>query len=462
MRAGTSLRGRLVCGVIVLAALGMAIVDTASLVALRVYFRSLADTSLTAAQGRIAHQVRGRPLSINSGQLQDLVPVGFVVVLLDDSGRAVTRTRSADPPELPATVDTGFAAEPITLSSAGPEYRAQQFALGEHIQFVPDAGPPVRVSAAILAESLGPTAEVLNQLLLFELAATGVALVGIALLSLGALRVGLRPLREMAATASGIAAGDLSQRMEVADVTTEIGQVATALNEAFDARSRSEERLRQFVADASHELRTPLTTIRGWAELHQHGLADEQLTARAMSRIQHEATRMQATVGELLLLAELDQGRRLAREPVDLGALAVDAVADARAVDQQRRVEAELHGEMTVLGDENRLREVVQNLVGNALNHTPSDTSVRVSVRGQDGAVELVVADEGPGMDPDTAARAFERFFRGDQSRSPGTAGSGLGLSIVESIVRAHGGTVGLCTGPGEGSVFTVRFSSAP
>ncbi|WP_344585420.1 HAMP domain-containing sensor histidine kinase, partial [Streptomyces lunalinharesii] len=237
----------------------------------------------------------------------------------------------------------------------------------------------------------------------------------------------------MATTATAIAEGNVDQRIEVADRPSEIGEVATALNRAFDERQHSEERLRQFVADASHELRTPLTTIRGWAQLHLHGLArDPEMVERAMLRIEDEAARMHGMVEELLLLARLDQGRPLAVAPVDLGRLAQDAVADAHALDPSRPITIGEQGQACAHGDEDRLLQVLRNLLDNALRYTPPGTPISVTVRAPDSDhVQLDVTDEGPGMAPDTASRIFERFYRGDTSRTPGTGGTGLGLSIV-------------------------------
>ena len=471
MERKVSLRGRLVCGVIALAALGMIIVDAASVVALHVYFRDRADAWLADTRDRIAHEIGNQTVVVTSNTLNSLVQPGYVFSLVGADGKVVAQTTATDspdqpvaPPALPSSVDKDFAAVPTTIDatdSSGPQYRVARLSVGTHVRYVRADGGQVPVTAAVLAESLGPTTDAVGRLMLFEAGATVVALAGIGLLSFVALKVGLLPLRHMASTAHNIAAGDLSQRIDVPNSATEVGQVATALNEAFDARQRSEERLRRFVADASHELRTPLTTIKGWADMHQHGLAGAELTAKAMSRIQQEAARMQVLVSELLLLAELDRNHPPAAEPVDLGALAGDAVADARVADPSRRVHLTVEGDTMVSGDENRLRQVLQNLVCNALDHTPSGARIDIRVHGGNGTVELVVADDGPGMDEATASRAFERFYRADRSRTPGTAGTGLGLSIVRSIVLAHGGTVDLVTAEGGGSAFTVRLSSA-
>jgi signal transduction histidine kinase len=293
-------------------------------------------------------------------------------------------------------------------------------------------------------------------------------------------RNSLRPLAEVERTAQAIAAGDLSQRVPEGDQRTEVGRLSTSLNgmlgriesafraqQASEAEARgSEEKMRRFVADASHELRTPLTSIRGFAELYRQGaVGSDQEVARLMSRIEAEGSRMGVLVEDLLLLARLDQRRPLSLTPVDLAAIAGDAVHDARAVQPDRPIALHLDESLTdvpvVLGDEGRLRQVVGNLVTNALTHTPPGTRVGVSI-GQDAGGDVLllrVSDEGPGMDAADAARAFERFYRADTSRTRDGAevgGSGLGLAIVASLVEAHGGTIALDTAPGRGATFTV------
>jgi two-component system OmpR family sensor kinase len=261
-----------------------------------------------------------------------------------------------------------------------------------------------------------------------------------------------------------------------ADPRTEAGELGAALNRmlariegAFAERTASEERLRRFVADASHELRTPITTIRGYAELHrQGGLEDPEARWAAMERTEQEALRMGALVDDLLLLARLDQGRPLDRAPVDLGAVAADTVADTTVAHPGHVVVLDrAPGPLVVAGDDHRLRQVVANLVGNATDHTPDGTTVTVRLAAEPGppdapgAVRLEVADDGPGMAPEVAARAFERFARGDASRSRRSGGSGLGLSIVAAIVEAHGGTVALRSHPGHGTTVAVRLPPA-
>jgi two-component system OmpR family sensor kinase len=283
----------------------------------------------------------------------------------------------------------------------------------------------------------------------------------------------LQPLVEVEKTAAAIAAGQLESRVPQSDPGTEVGQLALALNgmlaqiqravassEDSAATARvSEERMRRFITDASHELRTPLTTIRGFAELYRQGAAGD--VEMLMSRIESESRRMAGLVEDLLLLAQLDAQRPLEHRRVDLLGLASDAVHDAQSLAPSRPIVMEVldgPGTPEVLGDEARLRQVLANLVANALQHTPADTRVTVRVGTGGGAAVLEVADEGPGMEPEDAARAFERFYRTDASRTRASGGTGLGLSIVDSLVRAHGGRVVVAIEPGRGCCFRVTL----
>ncbi len=303
----------------------------------------------------------------------------------------------------------------------------------------------------------------LGRMLTVEGVATVLVLAALAAMALWVLRLGVRPLAHMAETAGAIAAGDLSQRVEHADDRTEAGQLGTALNammeqieEAFDERAATEERLRQFVADASHELRTPLTSIRGYAELWRAGgLREAGDVGEAMRRMEQEARRMGLLVDDLLLLARLDQGRPLETAPLAFDRLVDDAVRDARAVEPDRPIDLTAEA-VTVVGDDHRLRQVIGNLLANARLHTPPGTPVHVSLRAGGDRVRLEVADEGPGLAPEVAARVFERFYRGDPARTRARGGSGLGLSIVAAVAEAHGGRVSVDTAPGAGARFVV------
>jgi two-component system OmpR family sensor kinase len=284
------------------------------------------------------------------------------------------------------------------------------------------------------------------------------------------------PLHQVEQTAARIAEGDLSQRMEGYNPQTEIGQLSASLNamlghieDAFDARTRSEGKLRRFVADASHELRTPLVTIRGYSELYRHGaLQDPEAVGNAMHRIESEAKRMTQLVEDLLMLARIDERRPTETVDVDLLHLAYDAAGDARASSPDRPVEVVgLHGAAPasawVHGDESRLRQVVANLVTNSLRYTPESTPVEIAV-GVERSVDetfnavLQVRDHGPGIHGEDAERVFERFYRADSSRTRETGGTGLGLSIVAAIVQQHDGTVRLTETAGGGATMTVRI----
>ena len=240
-----------------------------------------------------------------------------------------------------------------------------------------------------------------------------------------------------------------------------VGALAASVLWASRRRAADEEKLRQFVADASHELRTPLTSIRGYAELWRAGgLREGGDVDDAMRRMEQEARRMGLLVDDMLLLARLDQGRPLGAAPLALDRLVDDAVRDARAVEPDRPIEL-VAGPATVVGDEDRLRQIVGNLLANARLHTPPGTPVSVTVRSVGDRVRLEVADEGPGLAPDVAARVFERFFRGDPARTRASGGSGLGLSIVAAIAAAHGGRVSVDTAAGAGARFVVDLPLA-
>ncbi len=330
----------------------------------------------------------------------------------------------------------------------------------------------------VLAEAipLTGTDAALHHLLALELLVSGAVLIALAAAAWLIIRLSLRPLQKMAGTAGEIAAGDLSQRVEETDDRTEVGRLGRALNvmlgrieTAFREREASEARLRRFVADASHELRTPLTSIRGYAELFQHGLAERPADLdTAMRRIDSESTRMAGLVDDLLLLARLDQGRPLEREPVDLTTLAADAAQDARAVDPSRTVTCETPPSCPIIGDEGRLRQLLGNLVSNALDYTPAGSPLEIiallePLQGlAQSRARIFVVDHGAGIAPEDAAHVFERFWRSDPARVRAHGGAGLGLSIVAAIADAHGGRVSIVETPGGGATFVVELPSEP
>jgi two-component system OmpR family sensor kinase len=332
----------------------------------------------------------------------------------------------------------------------------------------------------VIATDLAQDTRIIGRLVGLELVVGLIVLTLLGTVGYLLVRNSLRPLAAVEHTAQAIAGGDLSRRVPTGDSRTEVGRLSLALNgmlarieSSFRAQRASEEqarasetRMRRFVADASHELRTPLTSIRGFAELYRQGaVSNPEDTRRLMQRIEAEAARMGLLVEDLLQLARLDQQRPLAITPVDLAELAGDAIHDARAVQPDRSLALHLDESLSdvpvVLGDEARLRQVVGNLVTNALTHTPPTARVTVTIaeeHGDAGTVVLRVADEGPGLAPEDAARVFERFYRAEASRTRESGGTGLGLSIVAALVAAHGGTVELLTAPGQGATFVVRL----
>ncbi len=295
-----------------------------------------------------------------------------------------------------------------------------------------------------------------------------VALLAVAALSVRAVRRGLRPLAGISETAAAIGAGDLTRRVAGAGAPTEVGRLGDSLNAmlaqleaAFRDRGLSEDRLRRFVADASHELRTPIATIRGYAELFRRGAGDRPADLDlAMRRIESESERMGALVDELLLLARLDQGRPLDRDPVELTGLAADAVADALTARPDHVVDLHYSGPVTVLGDRARLRQVLDNLLSNVAHHTPPGTRADVSVRTEGAHAVVEVADDGPGLPDGEHRRVFERFYRATTAR-PDHTGAGLGLSIVSAVAVAHGGGAAVGPTPGGGATFTVTLPLA-
>ena len=300
-----------------------------------------------------------------------------------------------------------------------------------------------------------------------------IALVGLLVVAWLVVRHDLLPLERIARAAESIAGGDLTHRAGVTHDNTEVGRLGTAFDAmldqietsfdeqraALDAKAASEERLRRFVADASHELRTPLTAVRGYADLYRAGgLSDPDELATAMSRIGTESRRMGALVDDLLLLARLDQGRPVRRDPVDLSRIADEAVADARALEPGRPIAATIEPGVVVAGDEDRLRQVVGNLLANVRVHTPADTPVEVAVRSDGEEAELRVIDHGPGIDEAVGSSVFDRFYRADPGRSRDNGGTGLGLSIAASLVTAHDGRIWHEATPGGGATFVVRL----
>ncbi|MEY3133618.1 MAG: hypothetical protein RIT49_276, partial [Actinomycetota bacterium] len=295
-----------------------------------------------------------------------------------------------------------------------------------------------------------------------------IAILVTALVSRWIVAIGLKPLEKVEETAEAIAAGNFSARLPAAKPDTEVGRLTTALNtmlgrmeQSFADKVESENKLRRFVADASHELRTPLTAIRGFAELHRQGaVVGEEKTKELINRIEGESIRMSSLVEDLLLLARLDQSRQLDLEPVDLNTLITEVVASAKAAGPNHPIKLILpQEEIFVLGDSRRIHQVVANLLANARTHTPAGTNITVTAIQELTQTIIEVSDDGPGLAKADQERIFERFYRADPARVRSSGeGSGLGLSIVDAVMQAHGGYVSVKSELGKGATFTLHF----
>ncbi|MFE9334232.1 sensor histidine kinase [Streptomyces sp. NPDC006925] len=496
LRVRRSLRARLVLSVVAMIAVVAAVIGAVTTIALHTYLYQQLDSQLkdvtfrAAGPGPPGHQ---RPEGLEKLRFLKVggQPVGTVGAFVKDSGDGAS--------------DDGSGGSGSTFSSAARSVQqqpadgmpgvgirkltgAQSAALASvprdsspHTAELPQVGSyrvtSVHVAGGTLVVGL-PTAAVddtISTLVLVEVCVAGAGLLGAGIAGAASVRVALRPLRRMAHTATRVSelplhSGEVRLRERVpvrdTDPETEVGQVGAALNRmlghvgsALAARHDSELRLRRFIADASHELRTPLASIRGYAELsrrEQPGTGTG--TGYALERIESEAVRMSGLVEDLLLLARLDSGRPLEREPVDVSALVVDAVSDARVAGPEHVWRLEVPSSpLLVTGDESRLRQVLANLLANARSHTPPGTTVRAQLALDGGRVEVRVVDDGPGIPADVRERVFERFARGDASRSRHRGSTGLGLAIVAAVVTAHGGGVQVASGPGR-TAFTVRL----
>ena len=460
-----TLRVRLLLALIALVAAGMVATDAVTYLALQSSLWNRLEQALLqsvdSARACVISQV-----THNDCPTSTALPEGSYAAFIGPGGSqegVVWGSAQTTPrPVLPASVTAGnIPPSPYFFTAAGNRDGVTFRGLLVGVQV---AGGPAE--PFVVAMPLTSVEATLSQLQTLEILVGAVVLVALGLAAWWLVDLGLRPLRQIRDTARKIAGGDLSQRVQGVDERTEIGQLAISLNEmlaqiesAFAERQASEARLRQFAADASHELRTPLSSIRGYAELFRRGArSNPDDLDKAMSRIESEATRMGLLVDDLLLLARLDRGRPLDRKPVDLAELAVDAAADQSAADRRHRIRVHAESPVIVQGDEARLRQVVTNLVRNAVVHTPEGTAVEIGARLEEDQGVVEVLDHGPGIPDELAARVFERFYRGDRSRGRATGGTGLGLSIVSAIVTAHQGTVQYRPTEGGGATFEVRI----
>ncbi|MDQ8705907.1 HAMP domain-containing sensor histidine kinase [Streptomyces sp. LHD-70] len=483
-----SLRTRLVVSAIALIALVCAVIGTVTTVALHSYLYEQLDGGLHEVAAR---ESQAKPKAGPPGVPEPRDPLRFLafggsdlgtigaVVENGDVGEAAVSEEPAERGERPVltALDAGQKAALDSVPKDRSAHNVDVPGLGEYrVLYVPDGTE----GELLVGSPTKAVEDTVSTLIVVELCVAGAGLVAAGIAGATMIGIALRPLRRVASTATRVAqlplhSGEpaLHERVPDADPRTEVGQVGAALNRMLDhvhgalsARQESETRVRQFVADASHELRTPLASIRGYAELTRRGREETGPDTRhALGRIESEAARMTGLVEDLLLLARLDAGRRLAYASTDLSPLVVDAVGDARAAGQRHRWRLELPEEPALVrADAARLQQVLVNLLANARTHTPPGTTVTARVRTDGPDVRLEVEDDGPGIAPELLPRVFERFARGDASRSraadpaAGHAGStGLGLAIVQAVVAAHGGAVTVTSVPGR-TVFAVRL----
>ena len=484
-----SLRGRLLVAVGAVALVALVAADVTTYSLLRSFLFERVDQTLDTTYFSVERTLQGNPVprtgsaqkppGPSPGSLSAVAPGTFVqersasgAVLPSIGQPAIAPGGKTFAPKLPAHISGltarshGGGAVYFTVNSTqagGSQFRVRAATLDDGRQL-------------IVATPLGDTAGTLHRLLADELVDTAVALLAAGLLGWWLVHVGLRPLRAMESSADAIAAGELHQRLAGENGRTEVGRLARALNvmlgriqTAFaerDATERdlraSEARMRHFVADASHELRTPLAAVSAYAELFERGANHhERDLGRVMSGIRSESARMKSLVEDLLLLARLDEGRPVEKEPVELVGLVAEAVQTAQTVGSAWPVHLDAEEPVETMGDRDRLRQVLDNLLVNVRTHTPAGTSTTVRLARLGDVAIVEVADDGPGLDAEQAAQVFERFYRADPSRSRVHGGAGLGLSIVEAIVAAHGGQVSAGSAPGGGAVFTVRLPAA-
>jgi len=467
-----SLRVKLVLAVVVLAAVVLVITGLVATAALRAYLYDQIDDRLVENARSLSSQVE--QIAQPGPQRTLVAPPDSYVEVRNAAGevRSLPQAGIGDDKPVLGQLDLDqvrlLGRRPFTAASANDGSASWRVL----VQPVNDE------LSIVVATSTADLQAAVRRLALLQLGLGGAALIGLGLVASVVVRRSLRPLDEIEQVAGGIAAGDLARRVPEPDERTEVGRLAGALNgmlarieravrdreAAAAAAQQSEERMRRFVADASHELRTPLTSIRGFAELYRQGAVSPGEEAdRVMGRIESEARRMNVLVEDLLQLARLDQSRPFAATPVDLVPLVVDAAYDARAVapDREFRVDTGGAPHAVVLGDEVRLRQVLGNLVSNAITHTPPGTPVELRMSTGPGEIVVAVVDRGPGLSEAQVARVFERFYRVDVARSRVAGGNGLGLAIVHAIVVAHGGRVEVAATPGGGATFRVHLPAA-
>jgi two-component system OmpR family sensor kinase len=464
-----TLRVRLTAALAILLAVGLAVFGYATYEAYsRSEYQRLDDqlrSSVPFLSGQLAEAANidvpgggGTPRFGGPGPRPAVVlPVGTYAELRDGDGTVLSTIQATSTSSQPKI--------PTDIATTGSRYYTVGSTSGSGTWRVLATPAPFPEGARVVAAV--PTTDVtasLHRLILIEGLA---ALALLAVLTTGSwfiLRQGLRPLEHMAGEAREISAGDLSHRVSPADDHTEVGQLGLALNTmlgeietAFREREETEQRLRQFLADASHELRTPLTSIQGFAELYRLGTDSEYVNEDVvMRRIEEESARMKILVEDLLLLARLDQTRPVEKSDVDLAVLAADACSDAVAAAPDRPVSLDAPEPVVISGDADHLRQAIANLVTNAIAHTPDGSPVEVGAHLHDGYATVTVRDHGPGLSDEALEHVFDRFWQADRARAG--AGVGLGLAIVAAIAQEHGGVAVAASDPAGGAVFTLRL----
>jgi two-component system, OmpR family, sensor kinase len=467
VKALRTLRGRLLIGILVLVTLGLGGTDLSIYYTISATVTLRVDRGLTNTADAIVHAqskpdvlLRNIDTVVKRTEISVLMlgPDGQIVAAMPEAAtpQQPYPLQRLDPPTL--TYLRGHPGRPQEFKPAGTPYRIIYQPATDGMSLGDRAGVRRPVAAIVVATGFRGEQKALSRLAAQEALVSAAVLAVLAVLAVGVLRVGLRPLAGMAAAATTIANGESDRRLPVDRPHDEVGQLAAALNQAFDERHRAEDRLRHFIADASHELRTPLASIRGWADLYfQDALGEKDGVDTAMTRIMTDADRLIRVVEELLLLARLDEYRGLDADEVDLVELISEVVDGARMADATRQITVSVPDTATVTGDRDRLCQVIRNLVGNALQHTPPGTRVHITLDhslDKPAAMHLTVADNGPGIATSDLERIFERFYRPSSAR--GIAGTGLGLAITRAIIRAHHGRITVESEPGIGTRFDV------
>ncbi|MET9559374.1 HAMP domain-containing sensor histidine kinase [Streptomyces tauricus] len=462
----SSVRLRLLTGLAVLLASGLTASAVITGALLEDYLDRRYERTLETSADRITEVIGRGPQTADGDQLGTLLgpPLGLVAV--DAANKVLLSTGSAS-----------SAARPVAeLSTTAPvgtivDYDGHDEEHGLAVIRIPspgltvDRGPgkdDVRPVALVLTIDSSVGDGTVGALVKRQLVLVGTALLLLLGLAVLVLRLGLRPLARMARTADAIAEGHLTERLPATRNGSEADRLAEAVNRAFDAQARAEATVRSLAADTSHELRTPLSTISGWLDLHRQGGVSGPGLETALEHIENEVGRMRLLVEDLALLARLDAGRPVERHDVDLTALAASVVEDAQIIYPRRAITLAPAPRAPVVGEADRLQQVLRNLVGNAVQHTPDRTAVRVEISQDREDVQLSVIDDGPGIAAQDLPRVFERFWRAEASRSRAYGGSGLGLAIVEAIVHAHQGEVRVRSEVGVGTTVTIRLPRVP